>query len=273
MNAIKIVDTTLRDGEQSTGIALDADARVEIAKALDSLGVYQIEAGIPAMGGQEMKSIIKIMDLGLKSRISVWNRMNIADIKESMGCGRAIIHICVPASDIQLQHKLNKDRNWVVQNMNKCVCAAKEKDYEVVVEIEDASRADISFVKELIVNAKNEGAERIRYADTVGILYRKKIFDDITELRQATDIDFEIYAHNDLGMAVANSIAAVNAGAEYVDTTICGIGERAGNCSFTKFVQAARSCFNAFGHYDMERLSYMEKFILKKMKLSSSNFN
>jgi homocitrate synthase NifV len=270
MNEIRIVDTTLRDGEQSAGIALGVDEKVEIAKAMDTLGVYQIEAGIPAMGGQEMKSIIKIAELGLKSRISVWNRMNIADIKESMSCGRVIIHICVPASDIQLQYKLNKDRNWVVQNMKKCICAAKEKDYEVVIGIEDASRADLGFVKELMVYAKSEGAGRIRYADTVGILHRKKTFDDIVMLREATDIDIEIHAHNDLGMAVANSIAAVSAGAQYVDTTICGIGERAGNCNFNKFILAARSCFNAFIHQDMEQLSYLEELILKKMKLSSS---
>ncbi len=273
MKAIRIVDTTLRDGEQSAGIALSVDEKVEIAKALNALGIYQIEAGIPAMGGQEMKSIMKIVELGLKSRISVWNRMNIADIKESMSCGKVIIHICVPASDIQLQHKLNKDRNWVIQNMKKCICLAKEKEFEVVVGIEDASRADLDFVKEIVGNAKNEGAERIRYADTIGILHRKKTFDDITALEKSAEMDFEIHAHNDLGMAVSNSIAAVSAGAKYVDTTIGGIGKRAGNCSFTKFIQAARSCFDAFSDFDMEKMTYLEEIILKKMKLNSSSLN
>lgn len=273
MSVIRIVDTTLRDGEQSAGIALGIDKKIEIAEILDAMGIYQIEVGIPAMGGQEKNSIMKIVELGLKSRISVWNRMNINDIKESMSCGQVIIHICVPASDIQINYKLNKDRNWVLQNMKKCIFTAKEHGYEVVIGLEDASRADMLFLQELAGTAEREGADRIRYADTVGILHRKKAFDDIALMKQSIHIDLEIHAHNDLGMAVSNSIAAAEAGAQYVDTTICGIGERAGNCSFVKFVSAARTCLNTFNEYNMGELIKMEQLIFEKMKLNYTHYN
>jgi len=273
MGDIRIVDTTLRDGEQSAGIALGIAEKVGIAKILETMGVYQIEAGIPAMGGQEKESIIKIVELGLKSRISVWNRLNIEDIKASMSCGPVIIHICVPASDIQIQHKINRDRDWVIQTMKKCICFARERGYEIVIGLEDASRADLLFLKELIRIAEWEGVERIRYADTVGILHRKRMFDEITLLRQSTTVDFEIHAHNDLGMAVANSLAAVDAGAIYVDTTVCGIGERAGNCNMSKFIMAAKSIFNKFPEHDLWDLAHMEERVLKKMKLRGSDFS
>lgn len=267
MNEIRIVDTTLRDGEQAAGIALGAAEKVEIAKALDALGIYQIEAGIPAMGGEEKRTIMKIMSLGLCSRISVWNRLHLDDIRKSMSCGPVIIHICVPTSDIQIGHKLGKSRRWVTESMKRCISFAKERGYDVVVGMEDASRADLAFLKELLDHAKEEGVERVRYADTVGILHREKAFCDISALRQHSGLSFEIHAHNDLGMAVANSLAAVNAGAAYVNTTVCGIGERAGNCNLAQFIAASKASHATFSQDALWRLSSLEALVLNKMKL------
>jgi len=234
----KIVDTTLRDGEQMAGVELGFKNKIEFAKIIDSKSVYQIEAGTPAMGGVEKKSIEKLMSLGLKSKISAWNRMNISDINHSIDCGVDIVHIAVPVSDIQIQWKLGKDRSWVINQMRKSVYYAKEKGLEVVVGLEDASRTSSNFLIQVIKEAQALGIKRIRYADTVGILYPEKTFKSIYEIKKQTDVSIEFHAHNDFGMAVANSVAAVMAGAEFVDTTFGGIGERAGNCDYVKFMEA-----------------------------------
>lgn len=234
----KIVDTTLRDGEQMAGVELGFNDKIEFAKIIDSKNVYQIEAGTPAMGGDEKKSIEKLMSLGLKSKISAWNRMNINDINHSIDCGVDIIHIAVPVSDIQIQWKLGKDRIWVINQMKKSVYYAKAKGLQVVVGLEDASRTSTDFLIQVIKEAKTLGIERIRYADTVGILYPEKSFKLISEIKQNIDISIEFHAHNDFGMAIANSVSAVMAGAEFLDSTFGGIGERAGNCNYVKLMDA-----------------------------------
>lgn len=263
---IFIVDTTLRDGEQKAGIALGINQKVEIARILDSVGVYQIEAGIPVMGDDEKQSIKKIASLGLNSRISAWNRLNIGDIKESVDCGADIIHISVPSSDIQIRTKLNKDREWILDNLKRCIAYAQNRSQETTIGLEDASRTDYKFLMEIITIASQEGIKRVRYADTVGILSRKRIHDEVRNIRQDIEIDIEIHTHNDMGMAVSNSLAAAEGGAEFVDCTIGGIGERAGNCNFLQFVRAAKACFGVFEDIDDLRLIEAQKDILRIIK-------
>lgn len=234
----KIVDTTLRDGEQMAGVELGFDDKIEFAKIIDSKDVYQIEAGTPAMGGDEKKSIEQLMSLGLKSKVSAWNRMNISDIKHSIDCRVDIVHISVPISDIQIKWKLGRNRVWVINEMKRSVYYAKEKGYEVVVGLEDASRTSTEFLMHIIREAKELGVQRVRYADTVGILYPDKIYKQIKQIKKNIDISIEFHAHNDFGMAVANSVSAVMAGAEFVDSTFGGIGERAGNCDYVKLINA-----------------------------------
>lgn len=255
---VKIVDTTLRDGEQKAGIALGFWDKVEIAKLLSSLGVYQIEAGIPAMGGDEKKSIEKIASLGLASKISAWNRMSKDDISHSLDCNVDIIHISVPASDIQIYSKLRRNRVWVKDNMVRAVYFAKEKGAEVVVGLEDASRASFSFLEELCEDSVKLGVNRVRYADTVGIEIPTKIQSKIARLRKNTGVDVEIHCHNDFGMAVANSFTACEAGAAFVDCTIGGIGERAGNCDYSGFCRASGELFGMFPLGSIDKVQEVE---------------
>lgn len=229
---VKIVDTTLRDGEQKAGIALGINEKVKIAKMLSDMGIYQIEAGSAVMGGEEKASIMKIVELGLKSKISSWNRANIEDIQASIDCGVDIVHISIPTSDIQIKSKLEKDKTWVLECIKKCTTYALEKGYEVTVGMEDATRSDINFLIQFCTIVSKMGIKRIRYSDTVGIAYPRKIFYNIKKLLQEVPIEIEIHAHNDFGMALANSFAAVEAGAKFVNCTISGIGERAGNCDY-----------------------------------------
>ncbi|HEX3027876.1 MAG TPA: homocitrate synthase [Clostridia bacterium] len=260
---VKIIDTTLRDGEQRAGIALSMEEKIKIAKLLDKMGVYQIEAGIPAMGGEEKSSIKKIVKLGLKSKISAWNRINIGDIIHSLDCGVELIHISVPSSDIQIKYKLGKDRNWIIDYMKKCIAFAKNNGANVTIGLEDASRADPQFIMRLVANAFLEGVTRVRYADTVGILYRKKIYDEIRKIKSELNVDVEIHSHNDLGMAVANSVSAVMGGADFVDCTVAGIGERAGNCDLIEFIKAARFHLGTFEDVRISQMLEIQKDILK----------
>lgn len=235
---VNIVDTTLRDGEQKAGIAFNIETKVKIAEMLSDMGIYQLEVGVPAMGGSEKLSIEKIAALGLKSKISSFNRMNINDVNHSLDCGVDIIHISVPSSDIQIEAKLGKDRLWVKSNMERVIDYAMEKGKEVTVGLEDASRADSKFLIELCSILQKLGVKRVRYADTVGILYPRRIYNEVKRIKEAVNLQIETHVHNDFGMAAANSIAAAEAGAEYVDCTIKGIGERAGNCDLIKFLRA-----------------------------------
>lgn len=259
---IRIVDTTLRDGEQKAGIALGVKDKISVAKLLDELNVYQIEAGTPAMGGDEKKSIEKIAELGLKCKVSTWNRMNIDDINHSLECGADIIHISAPTSDIQISTKLNKDRKWVINTLKSTVSYAVSKGAIVTVGMEDASRANYRFLLEVIEAAASEGVQRVRYADTVGILHRQRAFEEITRLRNDTGADIEIHAHNDFGMAVANSLWAAKAGALYINSTIGGLGERVGNCDYIKFIEAAKFYLGKYKNLNMKDVLDIQHRIL-----------
>ncbi|OEH84645.1 homocitrate synthase [Desulfuribacillus stibiiarsenatis] len=236
---MNIVDTTLRDGEQKAGVAFNVCDKVKIAKLLDYIGVAQIEAGTPSMGGVERKSIEKIVELHLQARISAWNRMNHLDIQASIECGVDIIHISIPASDLHIYYKFNQTRQWVMEQMESCIDYARERNLEVHIGLEDASRADIDFILEICRKAQKAGASRIRYADTVGILTPSKVYQDIQTICEHIEVPVGIHAHNDFGMAVANSLASVRAGVTFVDTTIGGFGERSGNCNLLHMLKAA----------------------------------
>jgi len=236
----KIVDTTLRDGEQMAGVELSLNDKIEFAKIIDFAGVYMIEAGTPAMGGEEKNSICKLMELGLKSKISAWNRMNEKDIQHSIDCCVDVIHISVPVSDLQIKWKLGKNKLWVKEQMQRCIHFAKQKDFEVVVGFEDASRASMEYLLELCEEARELGVKQIRYADTVGILYPERTLKEISKIKENVDIEVEFHGHNDFGMAVANSVAAVIGGASFVDSTFGGIGERAGNCNYVELTNALK---------------------------------
>ncbi len=239
-----IIDTTLRDGEQSPGFAFSMEQKVKLAILMDRSGIHQIEAGIPAMGKYEKDSICKIMENREGARISTWNRMNREDIQHSFDCRPDIIHISAPVSYVHIYSKLKKNKVWLQKNLQECVNYAQEKGYSVTVGFEDASRADITFMIGVAEMLKDMGVSSIRYADTVGVLTPSRAYQAISEIRSHTGISIGIHAHNDLGMAVANSLEAARAGADYIDTTLFGIGERAGNCDLNQFISAAGHIFD-----------------------------
>ncbi|MCI1990565.1 MAG: homocitrate synthase [Oscillospiraceae bacterium] len=267
----ELVDTTLRDGEQSPGYAMTLRQKVKIAAVLDSAGVDQIEAGIPAIGPYERDTIREIVHRKRNSRISVWCRMNPDDIRAAFRCRPDLIHIGVPVSYVQIYSKLRRNKNWLMKTMLTCVDLALSNDFEVSVGFEDASRADPTFLITLADELLKAGVRRIRYADTVGVLSPSRAYQSVRELIRLTGAEVEMHAHNDLGMAVANSIAAAKAGASFIDTTVFGIGERAGNCNLIRFVRACEPVYSICpGHAAAAELERKTRDIILKKREDGS---
>ena len=237
---IKIDDTTLRDGEQTAGVVFANDEKIHIAKMLDKVGVHQIESGIPAMGGDEKDAIKKIAGLGLNCSVLAWNRPVKSDIAASVECGVDAVALSISSSDIHIEHKLRKSREWVLETMKSGVDFAKSHNLYVSVNAEDASRSDMEFLLQFARTARDAGADRLRYCDTLGILDPFETFMRVKNIIDIIGIDMEMHTHNDFGMAIANAIAGIKAGAIYVNTTINGLGERAGNAAFEEFVMALK---------------------------------
>jgi homocitrate synthase NifV len=236
---VRIDDTTLRDGEQTAGVVFSNHEKIRIAKLLDEVGVHQIEVGIPAMLGDEKLAISQIVELGLKPSILAWNRAVVADIQHSIDCGVDAVAISMSASDIHIEHKLAKSRQWVLDQIRACVAFAKEHGKYVSVNAEDASRADLEFLLRFGRAAKEEGADRLRFCDTLGILDPFDTYNVVSFLtRQGLEI--EMHTHDDFGMATANALAGIKAGATYVNTTVNGLGERAGNAALEEVVMALK---------------------------------
>jgi homocitrate synthase NifV len=260
---VLIDDTTLRDGEQTAGVVFSNEEKVQIARMLDEIGVHQIEVGIPAMGGDEMEAIKAIIALGLRSSIITWNRPVISDIDCSLECGTKAVALSISVSDIHIQYKLRQSREWVLQSIKKATKYAKSHGLYVSANAEDASRADPDFLIQFAMIARDAGADRLRFCDTVGVLEPFRTYEVICRLIEEAGIDIEMHTHNDFGMATANALAGIRAGAKWVNTTVNGLGERAGNASLAEVVMALKHIEKIDAGIDTTRLRELSLYVAK----------
>lgn len=257
--SIIIDDTTLRDGEQSAGVVFALEEKLTIASQLAAMGVPELEIGIPAMGEQEREEIRAIAGLQLPVNLLVWSRMRQDDLSRCIGLGVGMVDLSISASDQHILHKLKQSRAWVLSTIEFCVKTALDAGLQVCVGAEDASRADSDFLMRMAETAQAAGACRIRFADTVGVMEPFGVYDAIRKLRSGTDMAIEMHAHDDLGLATANTLAAAFAGATHVNTTVNGLGERAGNAALEEVVVGLKQLYGLETGVDLRNFPDLSK--------------
>lgn len=225
---VLVEDTTLREGEQSPGVAFSTDEKIEIVRLLHELGVRAVEVGTPAMGGPEADAIKRLVAAELPIRLIGWNRGRKSDLDASFECGVDSVHIGLPASDHHLERKFEKSREWVVETMQELVAYAKAQRAWVSVSAEDVGRADAEFLVEYAKATAEAGADRLRMSDTIGVLDPFKAVELFRQITGSVSLPIQAHMHNDFGLATANTLAAVKGGARHVHVTVNGLGERAG---------------------------------------------
>jgi D-citramalate synthase len=241
---VRIFDTTLRDGEQTPGVSLIPENKLRIAQRLDELGVDVIEAGFAAVSEGEMEAVKLIAQQGLRAEVCSAARGTHGDIDAVAKSGADSIHLIIPVSDLHIEFKLKKTREQVLQITRDTVKYAKDQGLIVELSAEDATRADVEYLKTFFKTGIEAGADRVVACDTVGVLTPERSYELFSDLRKSLDVPVvSVHCHNDFGMAVANTIAALRAGANQFHATINGLGERAGNASLEEIVVSLMSLY------------------------------
>ena len=260
------IDTTLRDGEQAPGVVFSLPEKIKIAALLDAAGVPEIEIGIPAMGETEIYEIRTIIEKGFNFKTLSWARATKNDIRSAKQAGTNGVHISFPVSPV-LMKAMGKSPDWVIQNLQELIEFASPMFDYVTIGAQDASRAETDFLQKFVSDASVFGASRVRLADTVGILNPISTFDMISSIRSVVRyLPLEIHAHNDLGMATANTLAAYMAGATSLSTTVNGLGERAGNAAMEEVAMALELSAGISRTLRTESFSELSAYVAKVSK-------
>ncbi|GGV71555.1 hypothetical protein M3765_04580 [Streptomyces thermoviolaceus] len=254
-------DTTLRDGEQTPGVALSAEKKVKIFNALVDAGVRWIEPGIPTMGGEEVRALKQMLERRDEVTLIGWNRGVRSDIQRSIDLGFKAVHIGLPTSDNHLKNSVRRDRTWLLSTAQDMVKTAKDQGCFVSISAEDIGRTEPGFLQEYAVAVAEAGADRLRLSDTIGILSPSQYAERVRAIASVSDIDLQAHCHNDFGLAVANTLAAIEAGVRYFHVTVNGIGERAGMADLAQVVMSLRQWHGVDLGIDVSQLTALSRLV------------
>lgn len=252
---IQILDTTLRDGEQAPGYSMNLKEKLEVARQLERLGVDVIEAGFPVSSEEDFHAVEEISKVVKRSVVAGFGRCVMEDVRRTwaaiQGAARPRLHIFIATSEIHMEYKLKMARQEVLERIAETVAYAKSLCEDVEFSAEDATRSDRGFLLQALNTAIRAGATVVNVADTVGYITPPEMYSLVSWLKENLEapVPISIHVHNDLGMGVANTLAAVEAGAEQVECTINGIGERAGNVALEEVAMALHTRRD---HYHVE---------------------
>ena len=264
-DTVRIFDTTLRDGEQTPGVTITPDQKIQIAIKLDELGIDAIEAGFPVVSQGEMQAIKAIARQGLKAEICGLARTTENDIDAAIKCDLKYVHTFIATSDIHMKYKLKMTPEQVMEKAVKAVEYAKKHGMQVEFSAEDATRSDRQFMLQVFKAVTEAGADRVDIPDTVGYRTPDYLAQIVKDVKGVTDLPISVHCHNDFGLAVANAIAGVNAGAACAHVTINGLGERAGNASLEEFVMALEILYNKKHNINTKLIYETSKFVSNTM--------
>ncbi len=264
---VRIFDTTLRDGEQTPGVSLTPNDKLEIARKLDELGVDVIEAGSAITSKGEREGIKLITKEGLNAEICSFVRALPVDIDAALECDVDSVHLVVPTSPIHMKYKLRKTEKEVLETALKAVEYAKEHGLIVELSAEDATRSDVNFLIKLFNEGEKVGADRACVCDTVGILTPQKSQELFKKITENVNLPVSAHCHNDFGMATANTCSAVLGGAVQCHVTVNGVGERAGNASLEEVVTALKILYGYDTNIKMEKLYEVSRIVSRLMKI------
>lgn len=258
-----IIDTTLRDGEQAPGVVFSLAEKLKIAALLEAAGVPELEIGSPAASPKEREDMRAIVHAGFAFDCLAWCRAMKADIDEAARAKAHGAHISFPVSPVLLR-AMDKSEAWVMKQLGELLAYAAGLFRYVTVGAQDASRAEARFLNEFIGAALGAGAVRIRIADTVGTMAPsgvEALFKKLT--KKFSGADFEFHAHNDLGMACANTFTALTSGATAASVTVNGLGERAGNAALEEVVVALDMLGNCSTGISTHSLCALSEYVAK----------
>lgn len=256
---VVLVDTTLRDGEQAAGVVFSTQEKQKIAQLLALIGIQEIEVGIPMMGKEEQKTIRSIIAMHLPITAICWCRACEQDLLAAKKCGAKAVHLSFAGSEV-LWETFGMSRQGVLNKLGNLLVKAKKDFLLISVGLQDMARTDRTFLMEFCQKAFDLKARRVRLADTLGAMNPFQVFDLIQGLRsQGIDGDLEFHAHNDLGMATANALAAMGAGATSLSVTVNGLGERAGNAALEEVALALKMTMGLSCGIDMRMMSSLSQ--------------
>ncbi|HEY1255400.1 MAG TPA: homocitrate synthase [Terracidiphilus sp.] len=258
---IVINDSTLRDGEQAPGVSFTLSEKLSIALTLEEAGVDEIEAGTPAISDREIAEIRAVGESLHRADSIAWCRMTRADVDRAKRTGLKRVNLSIPVSDIQMQAKLNVDRAGVLRRIRDVISYAVDCGLRVAMGGEDSSRADIEFLIVAVEAAASAGAHRFRYADTLGQLEPFTVFDIFTRLSHAIGLELEFHGHDDLGLATANTLAAIRGGATHASVCVLGLGERAGNAALEQVAAGLNHFHPAGSNVNLTKLPQLAELV------------